>query len=76
MAKPDDRSNNPERIENAIGHTLQNMDEARDFEKAHSEELSADDKQQIDQKNQRREESIDSLRSELKDEVAHQQNRE
>ncbi|MDQ0300048.1 small acid-soluble spore protein (thioredoxin-like protein) [Salibacterium salarium] len=67
--KPDDRSNNPERIENTIGHTLQNMDEARDFEKAHSEELSEEEKQQIEAKNQRREESIDGMRQEIKDEV-------
>ncbi|RSL34888.1 small acid-soluble spore protein Tlp [Salibacterium salarium] len=67
--KPDDRSNNPERIENTIGHTLQNMDEARDFEKAHSEEMSEEEKQQIEAKNQRREESIEGMRQEIKDEV-------
>ncbi|RSL33046.1 small acid-soluble spore protein Tlp [Salibacterium salarium] len=67
--KPDDRSNNAERMENTIGHTLQNMNEARDFEKAHSEELSEEDKQQIEEKNQRREQSIDGLREEIKDEV-------
>ncbi|WP_079530033.1 small acid-soluble spore protein Tlp [Halobacillus hunanensis] len=68
MAKPDDRSNNKERIEKNIGHTLQNMDEANDYVKAHSEEMSQDEMNQIQEKNQRREESIESLREELKDE--------
>ncbi|SFE81288.1 small acid-soluble spore protein Tlp [Alteribacillus iranensis] len=71
--KPDDRSNNAERIENTIGHTLQNMDEARDFLKAHSEELSEEEKRNIEEKNARRAESIDGMREEIKDEVAHQQ---
>ncbi|MFB4165267.1 small acid-soluble spore protein Tlp [Alteribacillus sp. JSM 102045] len=74
LAKPDDRSNNAERIENNIGHTLQNMNEARDFEKAHSEELSQEEKQQIEEKNQRRERAIEGMREEIKDEVNDQQN--
>lgn len=73
MPKPDDRSNNPERIEDNIGHTLQNMDEARDYVNAHEDDMSEQQKQQIKEKNQRREESIDSLRNELKDEVKDQQ---
>lgn len=67
--KPDDRSDNAERIENTIGHTMQNMNEARDYVKAHSEEISEEEKRQIKEKNQRREESIDGLRAEIKDEV-------
>ncbi|UOQ93469.1 small acid-soluble spore protein Tlp [Halobacillus shinanisalinarum] len=72
MAKPDDRSNNKERIENNIGHTLQNMDEAKDYAKAHSEELSKEEMSQIKEKNQRREESIEGLREEAKDEAHNQ----
>ncbi|WP_163526141.1 small acid-soluble spore protein Tlp [Halobacillus ihumii] len=68
MAKPDDRSNNKERIEKNIGHTLQNMDEANDYVKAHSEEMSQEEMNQIQEKNQRREDSIESLREEIKDE--------
>ncbi|SFP84703.1 small acid-soluble spore protein Tlp [Salibacterium halotolerans] len=69
MAKPDDRSNNAERIENTIGHTLQNRNEARDYEKAHAEELSEEEKQQIEEKNERREESIEGLQQEIQDEA-------
>ena len=72
MAKPDDRSNNAERIERTIGHTLQNMDEANDFLKAHSEEMSEEQKQEIKAKNERRRQSIDGLREEVKDEASQQ----
>lgn len=74
MPKPDDRSNNPERIENTIGHTEQNMNEARDYVNAHAEEISEKEKRQIKEKNQRREESIEGLREEIKDEVNDQHN--
>lgn len=72
--KPDDRSNNPERLERMIGNTLQNLNEAEDYLEAHEEEMSAEAKQQIREKNQRREESIQGFREELKDEVAEQEN--
>lgn len=71
MAKPDDRSDNMEKIENNIGHTLQNMNEASDYIKAHSEEMSEEEKQQISEKNQRRETSVEGLRDEIKDEAAY-----
>lgn len=67
--KPDDRSNNRARIENTIGHTLQNMHEARDYLKAHWDELSEEEKQRIQEKNKRRAESIEGMREEIKDEA-------
>ncbi|SDH92845.1 small acid-soluble spore protein (thioredoxin-like protein) [Alteribacillus persepolensis] len=73
--KPDDRSNNAERIENNIGHTMQNLNEARDFAKAHADELSETDKRRIEEKNQRRERAIEGMREEIKDEVHDQQHR-
>ncbi|WP_413380759.1 small acid-soluble spore protein Tlp [Alkalihalobacillus sp. 1P02AB] len=74
MAKSDDRSNNAERIENTIGHTLQNIDKTREYMNAHSNDLSDEEKQQLEQKNQNRKESINSLREEIKDEVNHHEN--
>lgn len=71
MAKPDDRSDNVEKISKNIGHTLQNIDEARDYVKAHGEEMSEEEKRQIREKNQRRESSIEGLREEIKDESAY-----
>ena len=69
MAKPDDRSDNPERIERNIGHTMQNMNEAEDYVNAHADEISEEQKQQINEKNERREESVEAMRDEIKDEV-------
>lgn len=71
--KPDNRSDNVEKIENNIDHTLQNMNEAEDYLKAHADEMSSQDKQTIENKNERRKESIDGLRSEIKDEANHNQ---
>lgn len=70
MAKPDDRSDNVEKMEENIGHTLDNMDDARDYLKAHSEELSEEQQRQIKEKNRRREESIEGFRQEIEDEAS------
>ncbi|MDQ0186217.1 small acid-soluble spore protein Tlp [Cytobacillus sp. FSL W7-1323] len=70
-AKPDNRSDNVRKIQNNIDNTLQNINEAEDYTKAHSEELSAQEKNEILDKNERRRKSIDGLRSEIKDEASH-----
>lgn len=72
MPKPDDRSDNAENIERTIGNTLQNMNEAEDYLKAHEDEMSEEQKQQIMNKNDRRRESIEGLRSEIQDEAQHE----
>lgn len=69
MAKPDDRSDNAEKLQKMIHDTQENLREARDFYKAHERDMSDETKQQIKEKNQRREDSISSFRGELKDEV-------
>ncbi|WP_040982470.1 small acid-soluble spore protein Tlp [Oceanobacillus jeddahense] len=69
--KPDDRSDNVKKIKNTIDHTLQNMNEAEDYVKAHSNELNSADKEDIMSKNKRRRETIEGLRSEIEDEANH-----
>lgn len=71
MAKPDDRSDNMKKIADNIGHTLKNMDEANDYLKAHDSQISEEVKQQIHEKNQRREQSLEGLREEIRDEAAY-----
>lgn len=63
---PDDRSDNVEKLQNMIENTIQNMEAAEE-----SMELTDSDTQrrQIEEKNQRRQESIESFRSEIKDEA-------
>jgi small acid-soluble spore protein (thioredoxin-like protein) len=69
---PDDRSDNVEKLQSMIQHTIQNMEEAEE-----SLEFANDDthRAQIEAKNERRRESIDSFRAEIKDEANAQGNK-
>lgn len=69
MAKPDDRSDNAEKLQEKIANTLENLRESEDFLKAHADEMAAEDRQDIEAKNERREESIEGFRAEIKDEI-------
>ncbi|WP_210366861.1 small acid-soluble spore protein Tlp [Bacillus sp. REN3] len=66
--KPDDRSDNVEKLQSMIHHTIENMEDAE----AAMDSSSAEDKARIDAKNERRRESIDAFRSEIKDEAENQ----
>jgi small acid-soluble spore protein (thioredoxin-like protein) len=66
QAKPDDRSDNAEKIQNTIENTKENMRKA-DFSMKFSNEQ---DKQNAIEKNQRRKESIEGLQKELQEEQA------
>ncbi|WP_075980631.1 small acid-soluble spore protein Tlp [Bacillus massilinigeriensis] len=69
--KPDDRSDNVEKLQSMIHDTIENMEEAEaSLELATNEEQRA----QIEAKNERRRESIDAFRAEIKDEAHAQQN--
>lgn len=72
MAKPDNRENNPERLQNAIDHTIANLHEAEDYLDEHAEEISAEDRQNIEAKNERRKESINGFIAEKRDEQNNQ----
>jgi len=62
--KPDDRSDNVEKLQQMIHNTIENMEEAEESMKFASEEQ----KKQIQAKNERRRQSIESMRDEIKDE--------
>ncbi|WP_409254029.1 small acid-soluble spore protein Tlp [Bacillus sp. SCS-153A] len=68
---PDDRSDNVEKLQSMVFHTIQNMERA---EESMAFTDSDEQKQAIEAKNDRRRESIDAFRSELKDEAAYQRN--
>ncbi|MCO7124534.1 small acid-soluble spore protein Tlp [Sporolactobacillus shoreicorticis] len=70
MAKPDDRSDNWEKISRNIGNTLQNINETNDYLKAHGDKMDEEEKRQLREKNKRRDESVKGLREEIKDESA------
>ncbi|WP_026581654.1 small acid-soluble spore protein Tlp [Bacillus sp. J33] len=67
---PDDRSDNVEKLQSMIVHTIENMDEAEESMKF----ANAEDLARIEAKNERRRESIASFRQEIKDEYQAQQN--
>ncbi|WP_010530726.1 small acid-soluble spore protein Tlp [Lentibacillus jeotgali] len=63
--KPDDRSDNVEKLQNMVQDTIQNIEEAHDTMK-HS---SGEEKEEIKDKNKRREQAIEGMRQEIKDEA-------
>jgi small acid-soluble spore protein (thioredoxin-like protein) len=74
MPKPDDRSDNVEKIANAIDHTMNHIRESEDFVEAHESEMHSEDKADIEAKNERRKDAIQGFREEIKDEARHQEN--
>lgn len=63
--KPDDRSDNVEKLQNMVQDTIQNIEEAHDTMKF----SSGEEKEKIEAKNKRREEAIEGMRQEIKDEA-------
>jgi small acid-soluble spore protein (thioredoxin-like protein) len=68
MAKPDNRADNEEHLQEHIDHTIGNMHEAEDYLDAHADEITAEEKQNIEAKNERREASIEAFVEEKRDE--------
>ncbi len=63
---PDDRSDNVERIQENIDNTVENIRRANDMIRATSNEKT---KQDLIDKNERREDALEGLRHEIKDEA-------
>ncbi|ATF13837.1 small acid-soluble spore protein Tlp [Brevibacillus sp. HB1.2] len=68
MAKPDDRSDNAEKLQNMISNTEENIRESEAYLAANAGEISEEERTNLEAKNQRREESIEGYRAEIKDE--------
>ncbi|MGG3872755.1 small acid-soluble spore protein Tlp [Brevibacillus laterosporus] len=69
MAKPDDRSDNVAKLKQMIENTQQNISQTKDYLKAHENEISNKERSDLQNKNARRENSIDSFSSEIEDEL-------
>ena len=69
MAKPDNRADNEAPLQEHIDHTIANLHEAEDYLDEHAGEITADEKQVIKAKNDRRKESIKGFAAEKKDEA-------
>jgi small acid-soluble spore protein (thioredoxin-like protein) len=70
MAKPDNRADNEEHLQEHIDHTIANLQEAEDYLDEHADEITADEKDMIESKNERRKESVDAFIEEKKDEAS------
>ena len=71
MAKPDDRSDNVEKLQENVQNTIKNLREAEEYLAEHADELSPEERRAIREKNENRRESIAGLRREIKDEAAY-----
>ena len=69
MAKPDNRADNEAHLQEHIDHTVANLQEAEDYLDEHASEITADEKQMVEAKNERRKQSIDAFIAEKKDEA-------
>ncbi|RHW42145.1 small acid-soluble spore protein Tlp [Neobacillus notoginsengisoli] len=67
--KPDDRSDNVEKLQEMIHNTIENMERA---EETLALSDSDETKRQVEEKNARRRESIEAMRMEVKDEARYQ----
>ncbi len=74
MAKPDNRSNNVERLEQMVNNTIENLEEAH--KTLQNEDMKKEEREAIESKNERREQSIENFQSEIKDEMQARENGE
>ncbi|MFC5403688.1 small acid-soluble spore protein Tlp [Cohnella soli] len=71
MAKPDDRSDNVEKLQEAVQNTIDNLEQSEHYLDEHSEEIGAQEQNALTEKNEGRRAAISSMRSEIKDESAY-----
>ncbi len=67
---PDDRSDNVENIQHTIDRTIENINLT---EEAISKASGLKMKSELEQKNERREKALESMRKEIKEEAAYQE---
>ncbi|GAA0417799.1 MAG: small acid-soluble spore protein Tlp [Bacillota bacterium] len=65
--KPDDRSDNVEKLQDMVQDTIENMEQAHET----MQFSSGEEKEAIKAKNKRREQAIEGMRKEIKDEHEH-----
>jgi small acid-soluble spore protein (thioredoxin-like protein) len=70
-AKPDDRRDNVKNIQSHINHTIENIRKADDMIKETSDDKT---RENLKAKNERREDALNGMRSEIRDEAAAREN--
>lgn len=74
MAKPDNRNNNAERLEQMVNNTIENLEEAH--KTLQNEDLKQEERAAIEAKNEKRQESIENFKAEIGDEMSARENGE
>jgi small acid-soluble spore protein (thioredoxin-like protein) len=72
MAKPDNREDNVEHLQEHVQNTIDNLEESQEYIEEFGDELNEKELSNIVNKNERRRESIAGFREEIKDEAADQ----
>jgi small acid-soluble spore protein (thioredoxin-like protein) len=72
MAKPDDRSDNVDKIQEHVQNTLENLEESEEYLADHGDEISNQERQAIQNNNENRRQSIPGMRDEIRDEASNQ----
>lgn len=74
MAKPDNRHNNVERLEKMVNNTIENLEEAH--KTLQNDNLKQEERAAIEYKNEKRQDSIESFKVEIDDEMFARENGE
>ncbi|MCI3922290.1 small acid-soluble spore protein Tlp [Paenibacillus sp. TRM 82003] len=69
MAKPDNREDNVAHLQEMTKDTLRKIEETKDYLEEFGDEISSGEAATLKAKNERRKESVQKFRSELKDEA-------
>ena len=69
LAKPDDRSDNVEKLQEAVQNTIDNLEESESYLNEHAEEIAPQERQALSNKNENRRDAISGFRNEIKDEA-------
>ncbi|MFB9330448.1 small acid-soluble spore protein Tlp [Paenibacillus aurantiacus] len=69
MAKPDNRADNVEHLQQHVQNTEQNLHEAEQYLDEHADEISTTELNDIQVKNEHRKESLQKFRAEIQDEA-------
>lgn len=73
MAKPDDRSDNVEKLREIAQNTAANIDETEEYIAMYGDNMNEEQLQNLIAKNERRRQSLKGVREEIRDEY-HDQN--
>jgi small acid-soluble spore protein (thioredoxin-like protein) len=76
VAKPDNRADNAAHLQKAINHTAGNMEEAHEYLNEHADEISPEERRNIEEKNENRKAAMQGMISEIQDEQQYQQQQE